>query len=191
MLMLNHFSRVWLCATPQTAAHQAPPSLGFSRQEHWSGVPLPSPCSNSRDPKSERFLNMRMATISFHHSQEEEAGLYWNRRNLQRTFGRTAWVTIFKQENSLSVWTVDNTMTQFMEGMIHIQDQFKVSWRIYWLSPLPASSHRRSCWAALAHDRTPYHALDFSSDWDGHFSSWQTCVLFLPRLSHLGEKNHY
>ena len=31
-----------LC-NPQTAAHQAPPSLGFSRQEHWSGLPLPSP----------------------------------------------------------------------------------------------------------------------------------------------------
>ena len=42
--MLSHFSRVRLCATPQTAAHQAPPSPGFSRQEHWSGVPLPSPC---------------------------------------------------------------------------------------------------------------------------------------------------
>lgn len=46
-----------------------------------------------------------------------------------------------------------------MEGMIHIQDQFKVSWCIYWLSPLPPSSPRRSCWAALAHDGTPYHAL--------------------------------
>ena len=32
-----------LCATPQTAAHQAPPSLGFSRQEYWSGLPLASP----------------------------------------------------------------------------------------------------------------------------------------------------
>ena len=32
-----------LCAAPQTAAHLAPPSLGFSRQEYWSGVPLPSP----------------------------------------------------------------------------------------------------------------------------------------------------
>ena len=30
-------------ATPQTAAYQAPPSMGFSRQEYWSGVPLPSP----------------------------------------------------------------------------------------------------------------------------------------------------
>ena len=36
-------SRVRLVATPRTAAHQAPPSMGFSRQEYWSGVPLPSP----------------------------------------------------------------------------------------------------------------------------------------------------
>ena len=36
-------SRVWLFTTPWTAAHQAPPSMGFSRQEYWSGVPLPSP----------------------------------------------------------------------------------------------------------------------------------------------------
>ena len=38
LLLLSCFSRVQLCATPQTAAHQAPPSLGFSRREHWSGV---------------------------------------------------------------------------------------------------------------------------------------------------------
>ena len=36
LLLLSRFSRFRLCATPQTAAHQAPPSLGFSRQEHWS-----------------------------------------------------------------------------------------------------------------------------------------------------------
>ena len=35
--------RVRLSATPWTAACQAPPSMGFSRQEYWSGVPLPSP----------------------------------------------------------------------------------------------------------------------------------------------------
>ena len=38
---LSCFSRVRLCATPQTAAYQAPPSLGFSRQEHWSGWSFP------------------------------------------------------------------------------------------------------------------------------------------------------
>ena len=43
LLLLSHFSCVRLCATPQTAAYQASPSLGFSRQEHWSGLPFPSP----------------------------------------------------------------------------------------------------------------------------------------------------
>ena len=47
LLLLSHFSRVWLCATPEMAAHQAPPSLGFSRQEHWSGLPFPSPMCES------------------------------------------------------------------------------------------------------------------------------------------------
>ena len=42
LLLLSRFSPVRLCATPWTAAHQAPPSLGFSRQEYWSGVSLPS-----------------------------------------------------------------------------------------------------------------------------------------------------
>ena len=43
LLLLSRFSRVQLGATPATAAQQAPPSLGFSRQEHWSGLPFPSP----------------------------------------------------------------------------------------------------------------------------------------------------
>ena len=62
LLLLSHVSRVWLCTTPEMAAHQSPPSLGFSRQEYWSGVPLPSPnkvldfsisiwCSVEKSPK--------------------------------------------------------------------------------------------------------------------------------------------
>ena len=43
LMLLSRFSRVRLCATPQMAAHQAPPSLGFSPQEHWSGLPFPPP----------------------------------------------------------------------------------------------------------------------------------------------------
>ena len=42
-LKAKSFSRVQLFATPWTAAYQAPPSMGFSRQEYWSGVPSPSP----------------------------------------------------------------------------------------------------------------------------------------------------
>ena len=47
LLLLRRFSRVRLCATPETTTHQAPPSLGFSRQEHWSGLPFPSPMHES------------------------------------------------------------------------------------------------------------------------------------------------
>ena len=43
LLLLSRVSR-GLCATPWTAAYQAPPSTGFSRQEYWSGSPVPSPC---------------------------------------------------------------------------------------------------------------------------------------------------
>ena len=41
--VLSHFSCVWLCATPWTVVHQAPLSMGFSRQEYCSGFPFPSP----------------------------------------------------------------------------------------------------------------------------------------------------
>ena len=47
LLLLSRFSRVRLCVTPETAADQAPLSLGFSRQEHWSGLPFPSPTHES------------------------------------------------------------------------------------------------------------------------------------------------
>ena len=50
LLLLSRFSRVQLCAT-HMAAHQAAPSLGFSRQEHWSGLPFPSPMHESEKGK--------------------------------------------------------------------------------------------------------------------------------------------
>ena len=40
---VKSLSHAQLFATPWTVAHQAPPSMGFSRQEYWSGLPLPSP----------------------------------------------------------------------------------------------------------------------------------------------------
>ena len=60
-MKVKSLSRVRLLATPWTAAYQAPPSMGFSRQEYWSGVPLPSPLNMSRLvltflPRSKRLL---------------------------------------------------------------------------------------------------------------------------------------
>ena len=57
---VKSLSHGWLLATPRTAAYQAPPSMGFSRQQYWSGVPLPSPwqwptaCCRTNTSKVER-----------------------------------------------------------------------------------------------------------------------------------------
>ena len=59
----SHFSRVRLCVTPQTAAHQAPPSLGFSRQEHWSRLPFPSPMHESEKVKVKSLSHVRLLVI--------------------------------------------------------------------------------------------------------------------------------
>ena len=53
---VKSLSRVRLFATPWTAAHQASPSLGFSRQEHWSGLPFPSPMHESEKWKWSRSV---------------------------------------------------------------------------------------------------------------------------------------
>ena len=54
---VKSLSRVQLFATPWTAAYQAPPSVGFSRQEYWSGVPLPSPSLlHIKQPNSVPYL---------------------------------------------------------------------------------------------------------------------------------------
>ena len=56
LLLLSRFRHVRLCATPETAAHQAPPSLGFSRQEHWSGLPFTPPMHKSEKSKWSRSV---------------------------------------------------------------------------------------------------------------------------------------
>ena len=64
-------SRVQLFATPWTAAYQTPPSIGFSRQEYWSGLPLPSPLDHqksksSRKPSTSALLIMpKPLTVCF------------------------------------------------------------------------------------------------------------------------------
>ena len=60
LLLLSHFSHVRLCATPWMAAHQAPPSLGFSRQEHRSGLPFPSPMRGKWKVKVKTLSRVRL-----------------------------------------------------------------------------------------------------------------------------------
>ena len=66
---MKSLSRARLLATPWTAAYQAPPSMGFSRQEYWSGVPLPSPVATAKFPK---FAGILSAALSQHHLLEFE-----------------------------------------------------------------------------------------------------------------------
>ena len=52
-------------ATPWTAAYQAPPSMGFSRQKYWSGVPLPSPSNSVRESQLTLCLGFLFTCILF------------------------------------------------------------------------------------------------------------------------------
>ena len=66
LLLLSCFSRVRLCATPWTAAYQTPLPMGFSRQEYWSGLPLPSPShvwlfANSWTAAHQAFLSFTIS----------------------------------------------------------------------------------------------------------------------------------
>ena len=64
-MKVKSLSLVRLLATPWTAAYQAPPSMGFSRQEFWSGVPLPSPfnCTHDDNNVEENFVLCVLYTI--------------------------------------------------------------------------------------------------------------------------------
>ena len=61
---VKSLSRVWLLATPWTAAHQAPPSIRFSRQEYWNGVPLPSPPQQLGRFNYGNFLSARKGSVN-------------------------------------------------------------------------------------------------------------------------------
>ena len=70
-------SRVRLLATPWTAAYQAPPSMGFSMQEYWSGVPLPSPNFTFWCVLLEKDLATHSSILAWKIPQTEEfSGLY-------------------------------------------------------------------------------------------------------------------
>ena len=67
---VKSLSRVRLFATPWTAAYQAPPSMAFSRQEYWSGLPLPSPNSVVKNLPAKQETQFR--SVSQEDTQEKE-----------------------------------------------------------------------------------------------------------------------
>ena len=77
-MKVKSLGHVRLLANPWTAAYQAPPSMGFSRQEYWSGVPLPSPVLYSRSLLVICFIYSESHSVVFDSLQPH--GLYspWN-----------------------------------------------------------------------------------------------------------------
>ena len=81
LLLLSRFSRVRLCATPETAAHQAPLSLGFSRQEHWSGLSFPSPMHESEKWKwSHSLSRVRLFTTPWTEAYQAPPSMGFSRQ---------------------------------------------------------------------------------------------------------------
>ena len=89
---VKSLSHVWLLVIPWTAAHQAPPSMGFSRQEYWSGVPLPSLTSGANDTEINEMYTKTPVIFIIHSLCSQDTDLthfsssfldssfYWNLR---------------------------------------------------------------------------------------------------------------
>ena len=90
-MKVKSLSRVWLIATPRTAAYQAPLSMGFSRQEYWSGVPLPSLILYLWNPKDTIRKLLELITSEFSkvtrykiNTQKSLAFLYTTMKNQKK-----------------------------------------------------------------------------------------------------------
>ena len=91
LLLLSRFSHVRLRATPQTGPHQAPLSLGFSREEHWSGLLLPSPLPNLRVRQLTEIVSDTLRMLFWWSSASPSPGrksrfVYWITTAVNRDF---------------------------------------------------------------------------------------------------------
>ena len=93
LLMLSHFSHVWLSVTPRIAVHQAPLSMGFSRQENWNGLPFPSPCSL----EEREFPVTKVWTPTFWF-------FAWKKSTLKYSFGLNVKAKISSKDSNQLLW---------------------------------------------------------------------------------------
>ena len=116
---VKSLSRVWPSATPWTAAYQAPPSMGFSRQEYWSGIPLPSPLLwlLFRNLTSEYSLGRRIASKRKGSKMPDPE---WQRQPTYE-FSIGSWILMFQETHgSYKVALNANTSTFLQNGELDI-----------------------------------------------------------------------
>ena len=99
-------SRVWLFETPWTAAYQAPPPMGFSRQEYWSRLPLPSPLGKTRRVNLYKALREYSPCI-------KSPSYYWKSRRFFCLNRFTLWVTDLGQFSIKEVWITSSPLLPY------------------------------------------------------------------------------
>ena len=105
-LKVKSFSRVWPLAIPWTAAYQAPPSMGFSRQEYWTGVPFPSPTMLIAESK-EKLESLLMKV-----KESEKTGLKLNVQKLK-----------FMAFDAIISWTLDGETMETVTDYIYLDSK--------------------------------------------------------------------
>ena len=117
---VKSLSRVWPLVTPWTAAHQAPPSVGFSRQQYWSGVPSPSPTNRyktaNQNHKEIHFTSIKVTSFTLFCGASDTDGCL--RMKLNISFPTTG-----------------------CQKLIEVDNGWKTSY-----FPGQAYSHRSCCW---------------------------------------------
>ena len=94
---VKSLSLVWLFAIPWTVTYQAPPSLGFSRQEHWSGLPFPSPGNLPKpgiEPRSPALQTLYLLSYQGSHNIVIEREIYSNMADWLSTKSFSEWTHI-------------------------------------------------------------------------------------------------
>ena len=136
LLLLSRLSHVWLCATPWTAAYQAPPSVGFSRQEYWSGLPFPfpgdlpnpgikpgSPTLQADSLPSESPGTKRKTNIRYYLYVESKIRYKWiYLQNRNRPLNKTSlWLPKGKEQGEEKIWSLGLTDTHCsVQSLSHV-----------------------------------------------------------------------